>query len=267
MADLRTLLHESAPRPRSPLDLEALHARARRRTNRRFATWLGVAGLALGIGVPGGTVFVTADRGDDHRVAPPTTTTTSTPSSADDATDADERSTATTGRGVSAAASSSPAEGRLVAPRPGTAASDADAGPSSDAPPTSLRGTTSTTAAPRAAEYPPAAACTVDNAGLGPNEQRRCRFTATAAGGASRRPYGDEVNSPQGQVLVTRNGTTTAHPVFGAQVFAGDIRRGCEDLFIQPGDLVEVVLTNAASGTREVMTIGAGERWQCWGDE
>jgi hypothetical protein len=120
-----------------------------------------------------------------------------------------------------------------------------------------------TTTAPA---YPAAASCSIDNRDLGPSEQRSCRFTATAEGGASRRPYGDEASSPHGQVFVTRYGTTTVHPVHGFNVFAGDVETGCENRFIQPGDLVEVVLTNNPGGTRSVETIGAGQGWECSGD-
>ncbi|MDQ3106333.1 MAG: hypothetical protein M3Q68_00815 [Actinomycetota bacterium] len=271
MIDLRTMLHDSAPMPRTPLDMADIQRRARRRQPRRFAAWLGLAGLTLGVGIPGASVLVTA--GDPHgEQAKPTATSIDTV--LDAVLDADattDSTTTTTTRGATSEgvrpATAARVDGTTAAAP--IAGGTLQGGGATEAPSTTINPArpTTTTGPPPAEAYPRAASCTVDNAGLGPNEQRRCLFTATAAGGASRRPYGDEVNSPHGQVLVTRNGATTAHPVVGVNVFAGDLERGCEDLFIQPGDLVEVILTNSASGTREVETIGAGEHWECYGDQ
>jgi len=265
MTDLRELLHESAPRPTGPLDMAAVYRRGRQRRSRRLGGWLGLAGVTLGLGVPSGSMLVTAGEGGRDQAA---ATTTLPPTGAARAA---SETTTTLGlvagppiRSLTAGGGGAKTPIRTVDPLAPSAAptssGDPIAAPTSTAPPGATP--TSGPAAPRP-EYPRAASCSVDNAGLGPSEQRACRFTATAAGGASRRPYGDEVNSPHGQVLVTRNGTTTAHPVFGAEVFAGDVRRGCQELFIQPGDLVEVVLTNSPRGTTQVETIGAGEHWEC----
>ena len=265
MTDLRTLLHASAPTPQSPLDMAEISRRARRRSSRRLMTWLGVAGLTLGLGIPGGSILVTADnRHHEHAGPSPTLPLTEVTVGASIESTTTARPIGTVagrpvpdaGTGGAAVPSGTPA-GR----RGGTATADEEPHTTAAPPPTS------TTVPSESDPYPLAASCAVDNAGLRPSEQRRCRFTATTAGGASRRPYGDEVHSPQGQVLVTRDGATTAHPVVGVQAFAGDVKRGCEELFIEPGDRVEVILTNSATGTQSIETIGAGEHWECYGDQ
>ncbi len=265
MVDLRTLLQECAPKPRSPLDLDAIHARAQRRPRRRFATWLGIVGLTAGIGIPGGAVLVTADRQNDRQAAPPIVPSLVAPVRVDGATDA---STTTSTPTALSGATTRRAESRSVeasADSSGTAAADDRA--HVVAPPTTSRGptpaTTSVVPSPSPAEYPRAASCSVDNQGLGRGEQRQCRFTATSTGGASFRDGSDEPRGPTAQVSVTRNGSTTTRPVTGVAVFAGDLKRGCAEQFIQPGDLVELVLTNTGSDPGAAATIGAGEGWDC----
>lgn len=267
MTDLRTLLHQSAPVPSAPLDMAAVRRLAARRRSRRIAGWLGLAGLTLGLGVPGGAQLVTV--GDDGHagggssaaaVTTPTTTSGGGRSSA--ATLAAGGTSASPKAPIAIGAPGAPTA--VVAGGAGERSSaDGGAGPEGPGAAPTLTPSSPTTTAPA---YPAAASCWVDNRDLGPSEQRSCRFTATAEGGTSRRPYGDEASSPHGQVFVTRYGTTTVHPVVGVHVFAGDVEHGCEDLFIQPGDLVEVVLTNNPGGTREVETIGAGHGWECYGD-
>lgn len=267
MADLRTLLHQSAPKPRSPLDLVSIHERVQRRPHRRFAAWLGIAGLLLGLGVPGGSALVTADRQNDRQAAPPSLPSLIESGHVDSGVDVP---TTTSTQIASARSTARPStESKAVeASAAGSGSAEADDSARVIAPPTTARGpaaTTSTVVAPSPspADYPRAASCSIDNAGLGRNEQRRCRFTATATGGAGFRDGSDEPRGPTAQVSVTRDGSTMTRPVTGVAVFAGDLKRGCAEQFIQPGDLVELVLTNSGSDSEAEATVGAGEGWEC----
>lgn len=269
MADLRTLLQQSAPKPTTPLDLAAIHARAQRRPRRRFATWLGIAGLTLGIGIPGGSVLVTADRENDRQADPPSVPAVVTPVRVDGATDATTTTSMPTApSGATARRATESKSVEAPAARGGSAGSDDNA--RVVAPPTTSRGSVPTTTtvvsaapSPTPSDYPQAASCSIDNRGLGRNEQRRCRFTATTSGGASFRDGSNEPRGPTAQVSVTRDGTTTTRPVTGVAVFAGDLGQACAERFIQPGDLVELVLSNTGTDPGAEATIGAGEGWAC----
>ena len=69
----------------------------------------------------------------------------------------------------------------------------------------------------------------------------------------------------RGEVLVTRNGMTTRHEVQYSSVRAGDLHTFACTPFIEPGDLVEAVLTNSMSpADADRTTLGAGEGWTCF---
>lgn len=115
---------------------------------------------------------------------------------------------------------------------------------------------------------PPASACTVDNAGLNPGGQRMCSFTATTMGGATMRSDGVVMaagNGAQGYVTITRQGIRRTHTVQYNSARAGELGVFSCGGLIEPGDLVEVVLTNGpAALDGSTVTLGAGEGWYCW---
>ena len=239
MTDIRTLLHDAAPTPAVALDMAAVRARARRTTLRRrvIAVLTGV-GAAIGIGVPVGTGLlapasqservgiVGGERIEDHTLGD------------------DER------RASDVAALSATTVASIL-------------GRSSA---TTTRSQTPT--APVA--YPSAAFCTVNDRDLVAGAQRSCRFTATKRGGASLQSDGSTAPppgvSPKGEVRVTRGGETSTHEVTNVRAKAGDaeVFAGCS-FFIEPGDLVEVVITSSAAGAKDdaTVTLGGGEGWAC----
>lgn len=272
MTDLRTLLRESAPTPRQPLDLAELHRRADRRGTRRWLTWIAGLGAVLGLAGPVGVgVLSPADEGDSRVGVGPVVTTSSTVASASAsavASASTTTTTTTTRRGTGAGARATSAK---AADRPSDAGAPADpvvgSSERSTAPGPADRPAPATATAGNP-DYPEATACTVDDVGLGPGEERRCRFTATTNGGASLRSDGPA--SPdvgvRGEVIITRGRTTTRREVQYQSVRAGDVSAfaGC-DKFIEPGDLVEVVLTNSTSPAESGRTtLGAGEGWACY---
>ena len=258
MTDLRTLLHDAAPTPRRPLDMAAVRRRSQRLGLRRVGLWLGALGVLAGVAVPvaGGLVPSSGpDAGVD--VGPgPTTTTTLDPDPGDggpvpSSIPADEAEASTASR------VGSPRSGDD--PSPVTPASPGNAGaPATTEPPAALAG-----------QYPAAPECSVDNEGLGAGEQRRCRFTATKTGGASlisSDGVDPEATVFRGEVFLTRAGRTTRYEVghsAGARAGEVGVAAGCSDVVIEPGDLVEVVLTNGSGRQVATTTLGAGDGWAC----
>lgn len=248
MTDIRMLLHEAAPQPLRPLDMTALRARARRRTARRVITWLAGLGIAVGAGLPvGGSLLVSAgdvERAD--RVSPDRSALSTLPPSEPGAGGVGS------GKGPGLVGAPGPTHPGEADPSPVTTATAGDTGGLALSP----------------SDYPAAASCSVDTTGLGDGEQRRCRFTATRGGGTDMTTNGPTNPAPgtppSGDVTVTRNGVATTYHVRTAG--AGDLSAfaGCGDV-IEPGDLVEVVLTNGISGDTDqwTTTLGAGEGWSC----
>lgn len=257
MTDLRTLLHLGAPGPRRALDMAVVRRRSRRLRFQRVVVWAaGISAVAvLGIPVAGGLVASSGPHAD-VRVGPGPTTTTAAPDSATEDRSATVDATVL-----------DPPSGSRARPedRPGTD------GPST-APATAGERSPATTAPGAAAEvvvagYPPAPACSVDNDGLGPGERRRCRFTATERGGArmtSSGPADPATVDVRGEVAVTRDGRTTTYQVPRNRARAGDLEVfvGCGQ-FIEPGDLVEVVVINGSGRQAATTTVGAGSGWAC----
>lgn len=254
MTDIRTLLHEAAPTPAGPLDMAVVHARARRRSWRRVGAWVAGLGVVIGAAVPvGGSLLVSAGQGDRRPAAEDAT--------GDDASSINGR--ATDERGAKPARDpgsgvddGTPIDGEVGAPPSGSTA-DRTAGPS----------TTAAAPAP-STSHPAAASCSVDTAGLDDGAMRSCRFTATKTGGAGMTSSGATGPTPgvgpSGEVTVTRNGVSQTYSVGRHGARAGDagVFVGC-NVFIQPGDLVDVVLTNSSSSTATgvTTTLGAGEGW------
>ena len=257
MTDLSTLLHESAPAPRRPLDLAAVHDRARRAGARRRLLWLGGLGSLLALPIGAGT-FVPAHEGADGRVdagRKRPAVVAPDDSSAADGTALAVAADAGKATGVGGSVRHSPPTATSAASSVGDPLMDAiEVVPVVD-------GATAVDAS-----YPTAAACSVDDVGLAPRDERRCRFTASALGGASFRSNGP--TSPvgaSGRVLVTRNGETTTYEVRHSVVRVGEVRTVYCGAYIEPGDLVEVVLTvEDVPDDGTTVTLGAGEGWECW---
>ena len=255
MTDLRTLLHESAPTPSGPLDMSAVRSRARHGRLRRIGIWFAGLVAVAGVGIPASQGLLgSADR-DSRDVAINT--------------ERKERE---------------PGDPATVLPSPGGATVDDPSGlsvqggqrqsrPESVAPTTQPRTPPTTSAQPSsAAVFPSQQECSVTTAGMRVGEQRRCRFSPTEVGGASivtDGPAWSSGNAPAyGEVLVTRGGSTgvawTSNES-GAAVAAGEgavFAGGCGRMFLQPGDLVEVVLTKQRDDPFNV-TLGAGKDWSC----
>ncbi len=265
MTDIRTLLHEAAPRTAVELDLEELRRQAGRHSLRRVASWL-AAGLAvLAIAVPTGqTILSPADHGpagldvrqvDGGDLGEDGTRRGDTEASSPTSIDDDP-----THGSVIAGEVAGPIE-RLGMPSPDRAIVDTTSTTTSAA---------TTTAPPDMSawwapdpEYPARSGCSVDDAGLAPRRERRCQFTATVAGGASVDPEHSSVPSTQtaDQVRVTvrrPNGEvmewsgTRSYGVGDAQVFFG-----C-DVFIEPGDRVEVAIVAGDDPARTTVHAGEG---------
>jgi hypothetical protein len=244
--------------------------RAERAGARRVLGWLGGIGVAIGLGVPvGGALLSPADNDAVVGVGvSDASTTTSAP--VDGAVPIPGPLGATTtstlrlgsGSGVDGARL---AEDALTASGLG--------GDTAQTATTTLGASASRGSQPspkiEATEgYPLASSCSVDNAGLGPRRQRTCQFTATTRGGAEMRSNGVATaagNGAEGQVTVTRDGKRTTTNVQFNSASAGDLGVFRCGGLIEPGDLVEVVLTNGAgSPDGSTMTLGAGEGWYCW---
>lgn len=104
---------------------------------------------------------------------------------------------------------------------------------------------------PRKVSYPAAESCSVDNAGLFTGETRSCRFTATRPGGWRFKLTTGVGTPPYTFVNVTRGDlswTYTGH--------------GCGDAVVEPGDRVDVSLTNDSAEV-SVIKLGAGHNWDC----
>ena len=258
MTDLRTLLHDAAPMPRHPLDMAAVRRRSQRLGLRRVGLWVGALGVLAGVAVPvAGGLVPSSDPDAGVQVIPgpiTTTTSTTTPDLVGPDTDAPQ----------SEASSDSDRPDVLPGGASGASAGSAEATerviPWS--PPT-----TEVARPVNRADYPAAAECSVDNEGLAAGEQRRCRFTATTSGGFGFRSSGPVYpNAAQvsGKVLVTRDGVTTTYDVVDARAEAGGFGAfvGC-DFPLDPGDLVEVVLTSHRDDQLTTTTLGAGDGWAC----
>lgn len=152
-----------------------------------------------------------------------------------------------------------------VAEVPTAVEADADPGttpapaprPSSDLAAPNAAPNAAPTAASTAASpgYPSAASCRVDTVGLLANEERSCRFTATASGGwrVTHRYGAGNVGNPKAYVDVTRSGRTTR---YGGRATDS---AGCGDDVVQPGDLVTVTVTQTDAGYVEMeAAAGAG---------
>lgn len=257
MTDLHTLLRESAPAPSSPLDMSAVRQRAARLGTRRFFAWVAGLGVATGLVVPiGGPLLVSGDRAE--QVATDVRAPDNGDQEGDEGVDRVE-DRADAGSSASDAGNDEGSE----------SASEASA----SAPPSTVaRGTASGSVADAAApaapaeHFPAAAVCTVDTVGLGAGHERVCRFTATAAGGASLTTTGP-ISPPPGikaEVIVTRNGESTTYVVTEDTVRAGEVGTFRCGRIIEVGDLVEVVLTNSPAPDGHRTTLGAGEGWECW---
>jgi hypothetical protein len=210
---------------------------------RRAVAWLAGLGTVIIIGVPAGQgLLVTTDGGDDASGPPAIEATTDT-----------------------STAAARPAERGATTPTPDAMVEGARADV-----PTTLPGAGSGPAPAGGADrdgYPAAAWCSVDNTDLGPGEERLCRFTATERGGASMHTDSDVTpapGGPKGRVIVTRDGVSTTHQVEDDKARAGDLHVFSCGSFIEPGDLVEVVLTNATITDGSSVTLGAGDGWECW---
>lgn len=257
MTDLRTLLNASAPTPTRPLDMRAVRRRAQRTRARRALAWLGAIGVLVGIGVPtGGALLSPADRSrvdaidGDRAIA----TTTSVVGEVDDSSEVAPDSNSSEG--------ASEAGQGVVGGDPGS--------PLLEHPTT-----TRSTARPRADAYPRAAGCSVNDDGLAEEESRVCRFTATTRGNAYMRTDGGVHYfgvQPDGRVTVTRAGVSTTYQVGNTGVTAEDpngeeaaVFAGCgsNGTFIEPGDLVEVVLTRTSSTEPTATTVLTAGEWQC----
>ena len=254
MTELRSLLHDSAPVPSGPLDMAAVRRRARRTGFRRVAAWLAGLGAIAGIGFPlGGSILVNADqpgRPRVERVAPETAEdlgdhTATTSRTADATGGGSARVTATT----------------LLRAQPTTTTTTAT---SPAAEQNDVKPPVAVSAEQR--DFPPAPFCAVDNVGLAANQSRSCRFTATTAGGGTVKTTSPVYPPPgiRAEMRITRNGETTTHMIGHQRVQAGEAGTFYCGALIEPGDLVEVVLTNSPSPDGSTSTAGAGDGWECW---
>lgn len=120
--------------------------------------------------------------------------------------------------------------------------------------------------------YPPASDCSVDARGMAAGTTRSCQFTATDYGGwwagfAGMPLFGVNNPDPSAAVWVTRGTSKEFYMSDGGQGPAMDMSwAGCDNNIIQPGDLVEVVIT-AGEGNNpgSYYEAGAGLGWSCDG--
>jgi hypothetical protein len=232
---MHTLLHDAAPKPVRPLDMVAVRERARRRSLRRIVAWLAGVSAVIGVGVPlGSGVLVNAGKGERVGVIGPDRSVKDN-ATVDGRVEAEVPSA---GIGVSASAS-------FDAPTPTTQTM-----PQSRAP------TTTTTPS---VDYPSAASCSVDNQNLADGQSRSCRFSATAAGGwrsVQLNMGGAGWDFPTARVRVIRAGKANTY-------FTDSTGQGCGNDVIQPGDQVEVTITQSTEVVHTLIRVGAGERWSC----
>lgn len=248
MSEFARLLHDAAGAPPRLLVMEAVRRRAARRSlRRRLAVGLAGLGLATGIGVPAGvSLLTTGDRPagleagiDQDRPQPP-------PSKGL----VDSHPT-----GTVRSASPPPAPSHTPTSAPST---DDDPTSDDDAQPVITR----------------ASSCSVDNLWLRAGESKRCRFIATAAGGwnvhqerGSTSPL--ESETVTAVVYVTRDDVTAEYRTREIETDNGSRTQGCADDIIQPGDLVEIVLSETEDDTPldlssdEGVAAGAGQGWGC----
>jgi hypothetical protein len=251
MPDIRTLLHDAAPSPARPLQMDVVRARARRSSTRRLVAWIAGLGAVMGLGVPVGSgLLPSAGEGDRVSIIDPRPTIESTP---------------TTGQPPVTVGTDLPGN-------PGTL-------PTVDPPPESLpaptisttlpAATSSTTPTTAGSRYPAATACAVDTYGLDEGEARSCRFTATSRGGWNN--YSTNLTSSLDKMPVVRITVIRGDDVmtYRSQEVDenGDTQyENCAEDIIQPGDLVEVRIDQAyvwIDGTEYQMGAGAGEGWGC----
>ena len=231
MTDLRTLLHDAAPRPSRRIDVDALIAEAaRRRPWRRIVLWF--ASIAAVVGIGGGAIvgLAPADRPAEVGTVPAPSaisTTTTTPSDS-------------TCQVVAA--------GDTPVASPGSAS--AMATPDADEP----------------AWYqhePPHEECDLHPGGYGLSQDgvggagfddprtQTCTFTATAAGGYRAAGTWSLTIERDGQRI------DRSHVLRSAT---------CEDVgFIRRGDVVTVQVRTPGGATTVDTFISAGPRWSCSG--
>lgn len=234
MTDLRTLLHDAAPRPSGPVDIGALMAEAgRRRPWRRIGLWF--ASLVAVIGIGGGAVIGLAPADDPSHIDTlpgPTTTTTAVAS--------DEGISARTVAGPTA--------------MPTTTTPAAAVSPSSEAsgdepswywrPPTE----------PTECELTAGGSGVSDDdlgggAGFDDPGTHTCTFIATDDGGY--RAAGTW------SITIERDGDRIGRSHL-------DRSPACEDVgFILPGDVVTVNVRTPGGATTADTSIGAGPSWSC----
>jgi hypothetical protein len=242
MPDLSALLHAAAPEPTRPLDMAAIHRRARLRGWRRVIAAVAGTGalLVAGIGVSDSLVVHADNRGrsggrDAQRpVTVDNHSNGALPAARVDARSATNKADASTGR------------------------------------PRELRSPPSTTTTTVVDAFPAREACSVDTAALGVSESRRCTFTATATGGVSMKseaPASSYDTQPaRGEVFVTRQGKRVSvwnSDDCGSRTSAGELAvfyGQCIGEFVHPGDRVEVVITKTRDDPFAV-TLGAGKGW------
>ena len=258
MADLRTLLHDSAPEPSAPLDMAAVRRRAQRTGMRRLAAWLAGLGAIVGIGFPvGGSILVNADQSEPPRVDRVTPETVQGAKRVTTGTSVVEPDGDGAPPPGATRVTSRPAQlgGATTTSPPAASKADGDVEPS-------------VVANAEARDYPPAAYCAVDNVGLGADQSRSCRFTATARGGGTVKSTSPVYPPPgiRAQMRITRNGETNTYMIGHQRVQAGDAGTFYCGAMIEPGDLVEVILTNSPAPDGSTSTAGAGDGWECWND-
>ena len=253
MTDLRTLLQQAAPVPERPLDMADIRRRARRR--RGVVAWLAGLGALIGVALPvAGPALAPGGGGDSAarlQIVERSTTTIGDRPGPTEGKEGREQAGGLRRSGPAAVGTTS-AGGTGLAFETGGSDVAPLAGGSSPA---------------SSADYPAAASCSVNNVDLEPGGQRRCRFTATVAAGASMTTTGPLSPPPgmRGEIIVTRDGQTTRYEVHDDVVRAGDVGTVyCAARVMEPGDLVEVVLTNANPSDGFETTLGAGEGWECW---
>lgn len=260
MPDIRTLLHEAAPTPLAPLDMEAVRARAVRRMRRRLvAVVTGVTAL-LAASIPmGNTLLAPAGGGDASVIIEPP------PAVADPTVKPDRSDQAPSGPAEPSHPSGS---------TEGSASSDSpDALSMAPAPNIFSPTTTADPAATAIGTNPLAQSCSVDNAGLAYGEQRSCTFTATHAGGWNfYQPPGHAPSIGDPATVTVRVVHDGATKIYRSEMLpdggpAGSYGvEGCDDAVIQPGDLVEVTIEQPDGRYDPVVGEaggGAGKGWGC----
>jgi hypothetical protein len=233
MTDLRTLLHDAAPRPAHAVDIDALTAEAaRRRPWRRIGLWLGSIVVVLGVG--GGAVIGLAPADDPSEVdtlPAPEVTTTTAPGAAD------------AGAITVVGSDTSPAT-----TLPADVASE-------DA-------TAETAEPPWYWHEPERESCELQSGGAGVSDEdvgggagfddpntHTCTFTATEPGGY--------LAAGTWSLVIERD---------GERIERGHLDQSpaCADVgFIRPGDVVTVSVRSPGGATTADTYINAGAQWSC----